>query len=114
MHLTTLEQDGVIVINLVGNLNIHSHTVLKKKVRELVLEEGATKILVDVTGIKQVDSTGLGTFVSLLNTIRENDGDLRFAGNFMEEVKQAFDLCGLSSVFIRYPNVKNGIKNFKL
>lgn len=114
MYITTQEQDGVVVINVVGKLNIESHLALKTKFRELVCEDGCRKILIDVSGIKEVDSTGLGVLVSLLNTVRERQGDLRLAGVFAPEVDEAFELCGLSRVLHRYPNVQTGIRNFSM
>jgi anti-anti-sigma factor len=114
MHLTTLTQNGVTVINIVGKLNVNTHQAFKKKVREMVCEDGVRRILVDVSGIKQMDSTGLGALVALLNTARARGGDLRLAGTFVQEVEEAFSLCGLNRVFTVYPNVKDGIQNFEL
>ncbi len=113
MHLTTLKQDDVTVINVVGKLDVQTYSALKKKVRDLV-DDGARKILLDVSGIQNMDSTGIGTLVALLNTVRDKDGDLRLAGRFEPDVEEAFNLCGLARVFVQYPNVKDGVKNFDL
>jgi anti-sigma B factor antagonist len=114
MHITTLSQNGVTVVNFVGDLDIHSHLALKKRVREIVGESNGLKVLVDVSGIRRVDSTGLGTLVALLNTARAAGGDLRLAGTFTSEVGEAFNLCGLARVFAIYPSVKDGIQNFEI
>jgi anti-sigma B factor antagonist len=113
MHITTLEQDGVTVVNVVGKLDIATYSALKKKIRDLI-EDGSKKILLDVSGIQSVDSTGIGVIVALLNTVRAKGGDLRLAGSFVQEVEEAFYLCGLARVFVQYPNVKDGITHFDL
>ncbi|MFA6451126.1 MAG: STAS domain-containing protein [bacterium] len=113
MHITTIEQDGVTVINVVGKLNVETYSALKKRLRNIV-EEGAKRILLDVSGITEMDSTGIGVMVALLNTVREKGGDLRLAGRFAPQVEEAFNLCGLARVFVQYPNVKDGISNFDL
>lgn len=112
MYIKIQEQNGVAAVNVYGRLDVRTHLDLKSKVRELVLEEGHRKILIDVSGIKAIDSTGLGVFVSLLNTLRSRDGDLRLAGEFIPEVGDTFSLCGLAKVFTVYPDVKTGIQNF--
>ena len=113
MHISITEQEGVTVINVVGKLNVATYSALKKRIRDTV-DDGANKILLDVSGIQEVDSTGLGLFVTLLNTVREKGGDLRLAGRFATQVEEAFNLCGLSRVFVQYANVKDGITNFDL
>ena len=114
MHLTSLEQNGVTVINVAGELNIETHTLLKKRVRDLVLNDHVRKVIIDMSGIRQIDSTGIGTLVALLNTIRANGGDLRLAGTLAPQVEESINLCGLNRVFTRYPNVKQAIDNFDL
>lgn len=112
MYITTQEQDGVVVINVVGVLDIESHLALKAKFRELVCDEGCRKILIDVSGIKEVDSAGIGVLISLVNTVRKRNGDLRLAGVSSQMVEEAFGLCLLSNVLQRYPNVEQGVRNF--
>ena len=114
MYITTQMYDGIVVINVVGKLDVQSHLALKTKFRELVCDLGYRKIIIDVSGIKEMDSTGLGVLVSLLNTVRARNGDLRLAGTFEPDVGEAFDLCGLSKVLERYLDVETGIKKFQL
>ncbi len=112
MFIKIQEQNGVAAVNIYGRLNVQSHLELKTRIRELVIEECHRKVLLDVSGIKSIDSTGLGVIVSLLNTTRDRGGDLRLAGTFTPEFEKAFSLCGLDRVFTVYPDVKTGIKNF--
>ncbi len=111
MHLTVIEQEGVSTVNVVGKLDIENGGTFKKRIRD-VIGGGAKKILLDISGITDVDSSGIGVLVALLNTARAGDGDLRLAGKFKQKVEDAFKLCGLDRVFIHYENVKDGIQQF--
>ena len=113
MHITTSDKDGITVVNVVGVLNIETEGAFKKRIRRLI-EDGRSKILLDVSGIQSVDSSGIGVLVSLLNTARASGGNLKFACSFVPEVEEAFNLCGLlsSGVFKQFPDVNNGIQNF--
>jgi len=117
MHIAVLNQGKVIVINIVGDFNIQEEKDiinLKRKFRELVYDEACRRIIQDVSGIRKIDSTGIGAIVALLNTVRKEGGDLRTAGTFCPEVREAIDLCGLFKVFTHYENVKEGIEKFSL
>lgn len=111
MNLTTHTSGGVVVVNVFGTLDINSHLALKKKIRECV-DEGTRKILLDMSGIQSIDSTGIGTLVALLNTARSHNGDVRLAGSFDPCVEEIFRLCGLHRVFTVYEDIDSGITGF--
>ena len=114
MYITTQFCDGIAVINVVGKLDFQTHLTLKSKCRELVCDLGYRKILIDVGGIRGIDSTGLGLMAQLANLLRPLNGDVRLAGTLEPEVAEAFELCGLLKVLEIYPNVETGIKKFQL
>ncbi|HOC91426.1 MAG TPA: STAS domain-containing protein [bacterium] len=112
--MTSLEQNGVFVLRPSGALTIDTHGGLKKAARDAILYDRRRKILLDVGGISRIDSAGIGSLVTLLNIARSNDGDVRLAGEFAPAVEEPFNLCGLSRVFAKYPDVKTGVEQFDL
>ena len=63
MKITSRKEEGVTVLELVGKLVIGDGDVeLRDAVRE-ALESGATKLLLDLQGIKVMDSSGLGELI---------------------------------------------------
>jgi len=60
--------------------------------------EGATRIVLELTGLEYVDSSGLGTFVRLMKEARAAGGDVRLVGP-TDEVKKVLELTRLSRVF---------------
>lgn len=111
MIISTQVQDGVVVLNVLGQLGIETHLTLKKKVRDLI-DDGEKKILIDVSGLRAIDSTGIGTLVALLNTARARHGDVRLAGSFESSVEDIFRLCGLQRVFSLYDDIETGVREF--
>ena len=111
MHLTVTEQEGISVVNVAGKLDIGACGEFKSRMR-CIADDGTGNILLDMSGITEIDSSGIGVLVALLNSVRAGGGDLRLAGGFDRKVDEAFKLCGLDRVFIHYENVKVGIQQF--
>ncbi|MEW5946854.1 MAG: STAS domain-containing protein [bacterium] len=113
MKIKSREQDGVVIVQPHGAIALTSHLTLKKKVRSLA-EDGHRRILIDMASVTDIDSTGVGTLVSLLNTVRSRGGDLRLAGKIHPDVLNILNLCGLNRVFVYYADAETGTKSFTL
>ena len=70
---------GVVVIRPEGRLNMSVAPDLRDQLRRLV-ESGNTKLVVDLSGVEAIDSSGLGALISGLKAARQDGGDLRIAG----------------------------------
>ncbi|MFH1537867.1 MAG: STAS domain-containing protein [bacterium] len=112
IRITTDEKTGVTLLIPNGSLDLSSHLALKKKVRELI-EDGRVKLIIDMSKLDSVDSSGIGTLVGLLNSARSKNGDIRLAGEIQPPVLDTLRLCGLTNVFRIYTDADRGIQDFK-
>ena len=87
--------DGVAVIAVTGELDAHTAPAVREAV-EAVIAPGA-RVVVDLSAISFLDSTGLGVFVTALKHLREGEGslDLVIAS---PRVLKVFELTGLDVV----------------
>lgn len=60
---------------------------LKKELDD-VLNKGAKKLVVDLSGVEMIDSIGIGVLISAFKTVSESDGS-------MSVIKVSADICGL-------------------
>ncbi|MEK7400987.1 MAG: STAS domain-containing protein [Gemmatimonadota bacterium] len=97
MSFTTKKQDGVVIMEIEGQLIVGNRQELKQKLLE-ELEKGGRKFLVDFAKTGYIDSSGLGVLVSLSKKIREQGGDLRLA-NLNDDLKTLFELTKLDTLF---------------
>ncbi len=67
------------------------------------IENGVQIILVDFTDVTFMDSSGLGTLVLSLKTVR-NAGIKMFLCSINEQVKMLFELTSMDSVFEIFDN----------
>ena len=97
MSFTTKKQDGVVIMEIEGQLIVGNRQELKQKMLD-ELEKGAKKFLIDFARTGYIDSSGLGVLVSLSKKIREQGGDLRLAG-LNEDLQTLFELTKLDTLF---------------
>lgn len=97
MSFETSKENGVLVVDVDGQLIVGNRQELKQKVLG-ELESGERQFLIDFAKTGYIDSSGLGVLVSLSKKIREEDGELRLA-NLNEDLRTLFELTKLDSLF---------------
>ena len=76
------------------------------------IEEGAKKIVVDISECEFIDSTFLGTLVISLKKVTTFGGDLRLVG-FQPAVHSMFELTRMYRVFEIFDAREDAILSFK-
>lgn len=107
IHIEQSEQDDVVVLAPVGRLNVISAAQLKKR-EDQVVQDGGTRIVVDLSGATFIDSSGLGALVGGLRRTRMAGGDLRVAGA-KGQVRSALHLTNLDRVLGPYETVEDAL-----
>ena len=60
--------------------------------------ENKHRLLVNLADVHYISSAGAGVFIGAMHTAQENDGNIVFLSP-TENVKEVFDLLGLSLIF---------------
>jgi len=102
---------AVITVNGDITLNAGGDVLLKDKVQSL-LQQGHTKILIDLGGVSYVDSAGLGQLVQIHATTRNHGGSLRLA-NVTKRLKDLLVVTKLVTVFDSYNSEAEALAAFK-
>ena len=90
-----------------GRLNLVSAPKLKKLADEVVAS-GRARIVVDLSGVSFMDSSGLGALIGALKSARQAAGDLRIAGA-TEQVLAVLQLTNLDRILRPYPTVQDAL-----
>lgn len=96
------EIEGVSIVEVLGEVDVSSAPILHDGLSEL-LDSGVRSIVVDLSGVGFLDSTGLGTLVGLRKRADELGTTLAVACS-QERVLKLFRITGLDSVFAIYPS----------
>jgi anti-sigma B factor antagonist len=89
--------DRTAVVAPVGEVDLHTAPEIKRRIAELS-DQGYTQIVVDLSRINYLDSTGLGVLVGALKRLREKDGELRLV-HPTPRVMRVLEITRLVNVF---------------
>ena len=98
--VATRQAGAYTVVEVTGEFDVYTAPVLEESLGELV-DGGQRDIVVDLSGVTFMDSTGLGLLIKALKWTREKDGSLRIVAN-TEKVLKVFRVTGLDSVLALY------------
>lgn len=107
---TRLEGD-VSVIACAGPIQIGETANRFRDVLRDTLRSGAKKILLDLQGVKYVDSTGIGELVGLFTNASEVAASVRLC-NVPQKVRDVLEVTRLITVFEVYGTLADGLKGF--
>ena len=103
--------DNVAVLSLKGDLVSEIDTQkLKEKIVSLVNDK-MKSVVIDMCGLDYVNSSGLGTMISILTTMRNAGGDLRLA-RLGERVENLFVITKLVKVFDTFETIDRAIASY--
>ena len=92
------DRGDVRIIALSGKITIGAGDV---KLRELIqqsLEEGKTKLLLDLGGVTAIDSSGIGEMVACYTTVTKRGGQLKLL-NLSPKINDILHVTQLITVF---------------
>ena len=101
---TTDVRDGVAVLRLDGRLNMVAAPRVKAAIDDAV-ESGRPRVVVDLSQVSFMDSSGLGALIAGLKRTRQASGDLRIA-SVAAQVATVLQLTNLDRVLRPHPSVE--------
>jgi anti-anti-sigma factor len=84
-----------------------------ESVIEGLLEQRRYRILVDLGGVEYISSAGWGIFVSKIQEIRDNDGDIKLV-NMVPNVYEIYELLEFEHIIKAFETLESGKKAFNL
>ena len=112
MQIKEKIDNNVAVLTFKGDLLGEPDTSnVRNKIHSLVTDN-VKKIVIDLGGVNYMNSSGIGTLISCLTTMRNGGGELRLA-NVGGKVQNLFVITQLVKVFDTYETVERALANFK-
>jgi len=99
----TERKKGVFLLSLDGDLDMSTSPQVRNALLPL-FRESPSHIIVDLSGVPYIDSSGIATFVEGLQFSRKNNVRFTLAGA-TPTVESIFDLAYLKGVFEMVPDV---------
>jgi anti-sigma B factor antagonist len=109
--MSTREDRGVIVVDLSGKIALgDTSQQLHKDLRELA-DNGKKNILINLSKVKMIDSSGLGTLVASYTTVERAGGQLKLT-NLSDKASELMTITKLYTVFDVFDDEQAAINSF--
>lgn len=95
--LEVSELDGWTVVSVSGEVDLYSAPDLRSTLAEM-LETGRVHLVVDLTWVEFIDSSGLGVLIGTFKRARNQGGEVRVVVDD-PRVKKVFEVTSLDRVF---------------
>lgn len=101
--------NGLSVIKIIMK-EVHTLDVpdLKEKIQQTIVEKGIQKLVLDLSDVKIITSTGIGIFLNINQILKSK---LKLASP-NEDVKKVLELTKVTSVIKLYKTVDEAIQEF--
>ncbi|TAN49815.1 MAG: anti-sigma factor antagonist [Methylococcaceae bacterium] len=112
MHITTEQRHEKTLLSLQEErLDAHNSGELKEYLQRL-LENGTHELIVDLSAVHFIDSSGLGALLSGYKNANLRQGSLILTG-LQPRVQSMFELTRLHRVFDIYPDLEAALNHAK-
>ena len=108
MNVKLFEQEGVVVFQVTGEINIST----SPEFRKLFEKEQKKKIVIDFEKVTYIDSSGLATLVEVLKKTKIQGGSLGLA-TMSDKVKSLFEITKLDKLFSIFQNQTDAVNGVK-
>lgn len=84
-----------------------------ENVIERLISQSKFKILVDLGGVEYISSAGWGIFISRIQEIRDNEGDIKLV-NMIPNVREIYELLEFENIIPSFESLDLGRKAFNI
>jgi anti-sigma B factor antagonist len=105
------ERYEAVIIELKGNVMGGEDTKEFNDLLHKLIDEGKKNVVVDLSDVKFMNSSGLGMMIGGLTTMKKTGGNLKLA-RVTEKIESLLIITKLITIFEFYDNVDDAIKSF--
>ena len=112
LNIKERQAGDVTIMDLDGEVRIgDSATALRSAIRNLVAG-GSNKLLLNLAGVRYIDSSGIGELIANYTTVGRTGGQLKLL-NLTEKVQDLLVITKLLTVFDVYDDESEALSSFK-
>jgi anti-sigma B factor antagonist len=112
LDLKERQAGDVTILDLSGEVRIgEGSIVLRDSIRKLA-DAGKNRVLLNLAGVKYMDSSGVGELIANYTTISRQGGQLKLL-NLTDRIQNLLVITKLLTVFDSYDNEAEALKSFQ-
>lgn len=107
----TFANDVLIIAPNLTSLDAKHAAEFKEKVIQLITENEANHVVLDLNQVQFIDSSGLGSFLSILRLLHAQGGDLKLS-RIHRPIRTMFELVAMNKIFDIHEQTEDAIAAF--
>ena len=111
MKLSAKEADRITIISVEGNVMGGPDASALNEMLHKLTEKRKKRIILDLSGVRKMNSSGLGMLIGALTSVKNAGGELKVAAA-SKKIESLLVITKLSTIFDLYPTVKQAVKSF--
>jgi anti-sigma B factor antagonist len=112
LYIHERREGDVAVLDLKGRIRISGGTLALHRSIRCLVQEGKTKILLNLAGVMHIDSAGLSELISSYVTLSNKGGQIKLI-HLTERFQDIMTMTKLLTVFDIYDNEPDALASFK-
>jgi anti-sigma B factor antagonist len=110
MEIRERTEGPLTVVELSGRFTVTDPPGVLKDAVAAAVERGARHVLLDLSGVRYIDSTRLGELIAAHITVNRRGGSLKLVAT-PPRIAELLNMAGLDSVFQRFGSVDEATKH---
>ena len=110
MELRERQIGDFTIIELAGRLTVNDQPGLLREGVADAVRRGARRVLLDLSGVRYIDSTRLGELISAHISVARQGGGLMLVGT-PDAITELLVVAGLDGIFPRYATIEDAVGN---
>jgi|ERR1043166_2124851 anti-sigma B factor antagonist len=102
----------VTILDLNGSVRMGEGAISLRNAIRAKIEQGNKRILLNLGGVKNIDSSGIGELIANYTTITREGGELKLL-NLTEKIQNLLVITKLLTVFDSYDNEAEALNSYK-
>ena len=112
MRINVREDEGVVILDLAGKLVIGEGDVPLREEVNAQLESGRKKLLLNLGGVKTMDSSGLGELIRCKHSAVREDAIIKLL-HVEDKVQEVLEMTRLIGVFETFNDEIDALASFR-
>ena len=112
MEIRERQLGELTVVELTGRLTVNDKPGVLKEAVAGAIAKGARNVVLDLAGVRYIDSTRLGELIAAHITVTRQGGKLKLAGT-PDRVCELLRMAGLDTVFEQFKTTEDAAKSLK-
>jgi anti-sigma B factor antagonist len=104
--------EGIVIVDISGQLRLGEGTGRLRDVVQQLVHDGYRNVLLNLSGVVHIDSSGIGELMSIYTSLRNQGGELKLM-NLTKNVRNLLQVTRLYTVFDVHEDQGTALKAFR-